>query len=195
MHRFASTVASLYNKLHCNVLTFDYCGYGASTPLKPSHTTVRRDFNFVMSHALEMQKKGEIGKIWIYGSSLGGALAVEYLANATEEVQKCVDLLVLDNPLFSLQARARSLMPRKLRLLVPLVVPPLWNTKDLIAKVKVDTVFITANNDEVVPSRLGLKIPTSSGLFIYLLIYYLILSYLFIPSIHPFQVPLVSPSS
>ena len=160
---------TLFKQLNCNVLLYDYTGFGKSQKeATPTHSSIKADLAAVMNYALELRKSGKVGSIWLYGHSFGGAVSADYLAHANQEIISATDLLILETPIYSLRELARLTLPKKLRPFTKFIVPNLWNTADNLKHIKTDTLFIYSSNDEVVPFRLATSLPKSSGLLSFL---------------------------
>ena len=139
--------------LHCNVLMYDYCGFGRSDPsVSPTHKQLQIDMRSVMKYALHLQQKEKLGPIWLYGHSIGGAVTLDYLVHAPPEDASHISLLVLDNTIFSLRAVARTIVNPRIRWTIPFVISNVWRNDTLIKKVQTDTIFIVGEQDELVPA-------------------------------------------
>ena len=69
-------IAAIFHQLGVSVLLIDYRGYGKSSPVFPNETRVYEDAEaawYYLTGELEI----EPGNIFVYGHSLGGAIAIE----------------------------------------------------------------------------------------------------------------------
>ena len=69
----------LEENIGCNVLMLEYRGYGLSTGT-PDETGINIDAQTALDY-IRNQKETEGGKIIVFGQSLGGAVAVQLVAN------------------------------------------------------------------------------------------------------------------
>ena len=69
-------IASIFHSLGVSVLLIDYRGYGKSSPVFPNETRVYQDAEAAWQYLTnELQIKPQ--NIFVYGHSLGGAIAIE----------------------------------------------------------------------------------------------------------------------
>ena len=170
----AETAVLLASSLNCNVLVYDYSGFGRSQPgFLPTHSQLRTDMRAVMKYVISLQQKATVGSIWLYGHSIGGAVTIDYLVHAPRREQQCVSLCILDNTIYSLHSVATSVLPENAKWLVPFIVANVWRNFTLIKRIKKDTIFIVGEKDELVPSShsrylyqiCGLMFPLNSRIF------------------------------
>lgn len=69
-------IAAIFHRLGVSVLLIDYRGYGKSSPVFPNETRVYEDAKAAW-HYLTRELEIEPGNIFVYGHSLGGAIAIE----------------------------------------------------------------------------------------------------------------------
>ena len=71
-----SELAAIFYRLGVSVLLIDYRGYGQSSPIFPNETRVYEDAEAAWQY-LTQKRQIEPAKIFVYGHSLGGAIAIE----------------------------------------------------------------------------------------------------------------------
>ncbi len=95
-------ISLFYSSLRANVISFDYRGYGSSTG-KPSERGIQADVEAVIKYALNCPIIDK-NKIFLYGKSLGGAVAVSGMTTYQDKIQgliientfACMDDVVRD---------------------------------------------------------------------------------------------------
>ncbi|CCX11761.1 Alpha/Beta hydrolase protein [Pyronema domesticum] len=132
------------DQMGCNVFMLGYRGYGLSTG-RPSEKGLNIDaqtaLNFLLEHA-----DSKDGKIFVYGQSLGGALAIQLVAKNQGKIHG----LILENTF------------RSMRTLIPSAFPPakylarlchqIWPSETTIPTIEqVPVLFLSGSKDELVP--------------------------------------------
>jgi uncharacterized protein len=126
-----------------DVLLFDYRGYGRSTGA-PSESGTYRDGRAALQ-ALRARKDVDPARVFYYGESLGGAVAVE-LATATAPRG-----LILQSTFTSVRGMARFHYP-----IVPaLLVLDAYPSERRLAQVKAPVLVIHGDRDTIVPLAEG----------------------------------------
>ena len=69
-------LAAILHQLEVSVLLIDYRGYGKSSPVFPNETRVYEDAEAAWQY-LTQERQIEPQQIFVYGQSLGGAIAIE----------------------------------------------------------------------------------------------------------------------
>jgi uncharacterized protein len=69
-------IAAIFHQLEVSVLLIDYRGYGKSSPVFPNEARVYQDAEAAWQYLTQKQKI-KPQQIFIYGHSLGGAIAIE----------------------------------------------------------------------------------------------------------------------
>lgn len=154
----------LVQNLHCSVLMVDYRGYGLSDPVMPTEEGLKLDAQAVMDFLLRHPRVHR-DKIFVFGTSLGGAVAIDLAARP--QYMRHVAGLILENTFTSIGDMADTLfapmiyrtLPRGSKLLVPFlkyVVKPVvlfvgWWSIDRIRKVAAPTLLLSGLRDELVP--------------------------------------------
>lgn len=69
-------IAAILHQLEVSLLLIDYRGYGKSSPIFPNETRVSEDAEVAWQY-LTQERKIKPQQIFVYGQSLGGAIAIE----------------------------------------------------------------------------------------------------------------------
>ncbi|KAJ5872184.1 uncharacterized protein N7529_004537 [Penicillium soppii] len=137
---------ALQNTLRCNVFLLEYRGYGMSTGT-PDEAGLKVDAQTGLDY-LRQRPETRDTEIVVYGQSLGGAVAINLVAQ--NEEQGDIAGLILENTFLSI------------RKLIPNVFPPArylarfchqyWTSEDVLPKiVKTPVLFLSGLKDELVP--------------------------------------------
>ncbi|KWU45062.1 Protein bem46, partial [Rhodotorula sp. JG-1b] len=139
-----------WHKMRCNVVALSYRGYGHSEG-SPSEKGIKLDaqtaLDFVLSH-----KELERTPIFLYGQSIGGAVAIFLASQNAQRVRG----LIIENTFLSLP----QLVPRILPFLapfVPFLLHQIWPSDEAIAKLPSEfpVLFLAGSRDELVePSQM-----------------------------------------
>lgn len=136
----------LQDVLGCNVLMLEYRGYGLSTGT-PDETGLKVDAQTGLEY-IQQRPETRDSKIVVYGQSLGGAVAINLVAN--NQGNGAIAGLILENTFLSI------------RKLIPTVFPPArylarfchqyWTSEDILPKItQVPILFLSGLKDEIVP--------------------------------------------
>ena len=137
---------STFHEMGVNVFIIDYRGYGKSQG-KPSEHGIYEDASAAYDYLLTRDDVRP-GSIFIYGASLGGAVAIDLAA------KRKISCLIMDSSFSSAAHMAKTIYP---------FIPSFFlQTKmDSIIKIKkilVPKLFIHSREDELVPFHLGRKL-------------------------------------
>ena len=86
-----------------DIITFDYRGYGDSTNVNPDELGVVEDTIIVIKYANE---KKRTDKLFIWGHSLGSAVATESLSVLNDTIK--IDAVILESPFNNLRDEIRE---------------------------------------------------------------------------------------
>lgn len=137
----------IFNLLGLSVFIFDYRGYGESEG-SPTIYGVNRDA--VMAWEWLQKNKGS-ENIVVFGRSLGGAIALQFIKNVNPPVKA----LILESTFSSLaDMTGVDFISRAVRLLVT----DAWNSADTARNLTVKTLCVHSPDDDVVPYRLGKRL-------------------------------------
>lgn len=144
----------------CNVLLLEYRGYGKSSG-SPSESGLYKDAEAGLTYLLQ-RSDIDVGKIFIYGSSLGGAVSVNLCSSP--KYANCIAGLILENTFTSLPNVARSLFNMKAIDFLPyFCFKNKYQSEYRIGKVTMATLFLSGLNDELIPSSMMSQLYNLSG--------------------------------
>ncbi len=140
----ASLHSHLMHHMKYRVLLVDYRGYGESSG-SPSEAGLKLDAQAALDWTLKRLSEKERKKLVVYGQSMGGAVAIHLAADNPDKFK----YLVVENTFLSLPkvAGEKSFL---LYLLKPLI-HQTWDNEKKIAKVKQHTLFLSSEQDQIVP--------------------------------------------
>ena len=149
------SVKAIAKAVRCNVVLWDYRGYGASGG-KPSEKGIRADAS-ALGHWLVRCGDIDMRKVFWYGLSLGGAVAAHAVADAFDNAT--ISALIIENTFTSIPALTNAHLPfikTKSQHMLYLN----WDTASIAAQLgaRVPTIFISGSADIVVPPRLMLEL-------------------------------------
>jgi len=138
---------SLNQECNVNALIVAYRGYSYSEG-KPTEKGLQQDSIAIMDHVFS-RRDIDTNKIFVIGSSLGGAVGVYALSRG-----KAYNVagLILENTFTSMADMVDQVMPAVSRL-KGLVLANHWESIDRIGKIKAPILFISGLKDELVPPK------------------------------------------
>jgi uncharacterized protein len=137
-----------------SVLAIDYRGFGKSDGELPSEETVYEDAR-VAWQALA-QKQPDPKRRFIYGHSLGGAIAIDLASHLDHGGAAQARGLIVESSFTTLADIARSLSYPWLPL--QLILSQKFDAVDKIAQVGMPVLFVHGTDDRYVPSRFSEKL-------------------------------------
>lgn len=139
-----------------SVLAVDYRGFGKSAGQLPSEQTVYEDARIAWERLAQLQP--DAGKRYIYGHSLGGAVAVDLAATLSDAAnardnasQLPANGLIIESSFTTLADMARSLSYGWLP--VQLILSQKFDSAEKIARVRMPTLLVHGTNDRYVPAH------------------------------------------
>ena len=140
----------LINSLSVNILILAYRGYGHSEG-KPSEDGLKLDADATLEYLLTERDDIDKERIFVFGRSLGGAVATQLAISKPEGVNG----IIVENTFTSLSDMVDALLPflTPFKFLVQRIFYP---TVDKIGKVKCPILFIRGLRDEIVPCQQSL---------------------------------------
>lgn len=142
-----------------SVLAVDYRGFGQSDGVYPSEKTAYEDARVAWDRLAQLQP--DVRKRFIYGHSLGGAVAVDlaaYLSQTRNEPG--AGGLIVESSFSSLSDLARVLAPSWLP--VQFLMSQKFDSVDKIARVDVPVLIVHGSADHFIPSSLSEKLYASA---------------------------------
>ncbi len=134
--------------LNSNVLMVEYRGYGESDSVTPSEAGLKLDaeaaLRFIMDHP-EIDR----AKVFLFGRSLGGAVAF-HLAQYAQEQHLPLAGVIVENTFTNIAEMVDHLMPF-LSPLKFLILRIKWDSLPIVSKLWLPVLYIAGAKDELVP--------------------------------------------
>ncbi|WP_296250103.1 alpha/beta hydrolase [Pseudomonas sp. UBA4194] len=140
---------SQLRELGFSVLAIDYRGFGESPGDLPSESTVYEDAQAAWERLVELQP--EAGKRYIYGHSLGGAIAVELAERLADKDEPKAAGLIVESTFTDLAAAAAAVANTPLP--VRWIMSEKFDSIDKIADIGIPVLIVHGLDDRYVPSR------------------------------------------
>jgi len=140
-----------------SVLAIDYRGFGKSGGELPSEETVYEDARVAWDRLTHLQP--DASRRYIYGHSLGGAVAVDLaasLSDAAEDKELAANGLIVESSFTTLADIARALSYTWLP--VQLILSQKFDSADKIAKVRMPTLLVHGTGDRYVSPHFSQKL-------------------------------------
>ena len=145
------THARRFQRMGFSVLLLSYRGYGKSEGAFPTETQVYSDAQTAWSYLVE--KKGIKPKaIFIYGHSLGGAVAIELAVN-----HPAAGGLVVEAAFTSISELARA-MPKYRIFPIELIVNQRFDSLQKVSRLNVPVLYLHGTADTLVPPEMSSKL-------------------------------------
>ncbi|GAA5882152.1 hypothetical protein JCM1840_002029 [Sporobolomyces johnsonii] len=134
-----------WDRMRCNVLALSYRGYGHSEG-SPNERGICLDAQSALDYILSHPKL-EKTKIWLYGQSIGGAVAIYLAAKNAQRVHG----LVIENTFLSLPKLVPHVLPF-IAPFVPFLLHQIWPSEKYIATLPKEfpVLFLAGSRDELV---------------------------------------------
>lgn len=132
-----------------SVLAIDYRGFGQSLGALPSESTVYEDADIAWAHMKQLQP--DPGKRFIYGHSLGGAVAVNLAETLAEDDAPQLAGLIIESTFTTLADAASAISNTSLP--VHWLLSQKFDSLSKIDKVKVPVLIAHGTGDRYVPAR------------------------------------------
>ena len=143
--------AQMYHNLGCNIFMVEYRGYGDSDDVKPNEKGLKLDaesaYQFLLSSS---EVTIDTDKIFVFGRSLGGAVAFHLARYAETHLQKPLRGIIVENTFRSISKMVDTLMP----LIAPLkflVLRMDWNSEWIAPMIQTPILYLAGDKDELVP--------------------------------------------
>ncbi|KAK2958286.1 putative Alpha/Beta hydrolase protein [Blattamonas nauphoetae] len=140
----------LYKQLKCNVLAYDYRGYGKSNPgMRTTYQGTSDDADAALAFVKEKMKNGFGTKIYAYGHSLGGGITTDLVRRHPNDFQ----LLILENTLLSLRKQVKKIAKDNKIPMLSIFCKDVYNNERNIQNITIPTVIIVGDKDDFVPHQ------------------------------------------
>ena len=139
-----SELATIFYRLEVSVLLIDYRGYGKSSPIFPNETRVYEDAEAAWQY-LTQKRQIEPQRIFVYGHSLGGAIAIE-LATKHPEMAG----LIVEGTFTSMKKMA-EFMPLLKMFPLDWLVTQRFDSKSKIARLQTPILILHGTADRTIP--------------------------------------------
>jgi len=148
-------VRPLVEKVGCNVLLVSYRGFGDSKG-KPNEKGMCMDAESAMDY-IQARTDVDLSKLWIYGESLGGAVAVHIADKYQDQLQG----LILENTFTSLLDMIKRVHP----VLTPVRVLSRnrWTSNLRMPNIKLPILFLSGLRDGFIPPPMMKKLYELAG--------------------------------
>lgn len=143
-------------ELGCSILLIDYRGYGQSAGAFPSEASVYEDAEAAWNY-LVYERHVNTALLYIYGHSLGGAIAIELALRHPEAAG-----LIVESSFTSMYEMA-ALEKRYALLPVGLLLNQRFDSMCKVGQLRLPMLFIHGTADEVVPFSMGTQLYNASG--------------------------------
>lgn len=140
---------SQLRELGFSVLAIDYRGFGESPGDLPSERTVYQDAQAAWERLVQLQPNAE--RRFIYGHSLGGAIAVDLAEHLAEGDEPKAAGLIVESTFTDLAAAAAAVANTSLP--VRWIMSEKFDSIDKIGDIKIPVLIVHGLDDRYVPSR------------------------------------------
>ncbi|MEB3278322.1 MAG: alpha/beta hydrolase [Lyngbya sp.] len=140
--------AQQFHRMGLSIFLIDYRGYGRSTKRIPSETTVYQDVEVAWNYLI-YERGINPRNIFVFGHSLGGAIAIE-LASKHPEIAG----LIIESSFTSIRKMV-DFQNRYWMFPVDLLLTQTFNSIAKVSKLKMPILFTHGTNDRVVPVEMS----------------------------------------
>ena len=144
-------IAAIFHRLEVSVLLIDYRGYGKSSPTFPNEARVYEDAEVAWQYLIKT-KKLEPERIFVYGHSLGGAIALDLAVKHPEMAG-----LITEGTFTSIEEMAGLSKVFRLFLLNWLVTQR-FDSINKIESLQTPILILHGTDDEVIPLSMAKKL-------------------------------------
>eukprot|EP00980_Cylindrotheca_fusiformis_P014795 scaffold4026_cov117-Cylindrotheca_fusiformis.AAC.30 len=134
--------------LNANVMMVEYRGYGHSDSVKPNEKGLKLDAQAALKF-ISKHPKVDSSKIFLFGRSLGGAVAFD-LAQYAENNQLPIAGVIAENTFLSISTMVDQLMPM-IAPLKGLVLRIGWDSSKIVPNLNAPILYLAGKRDELVP--------------------------------------------
>ncbi|KAJ5066225.1 protein abhd13 [Anaeramoeba ignava] len=144
-HRFPM-IEHIFRHLDINFFLVEYRGFGKSNGT-PSESGLKKDSRAALKFLSETDLL-TCHQFFVFGRSLGGAIAIDLVAN-TEKYKENIIALIVENTFTSVPEMAKHLLP--FTKYFPFLVHIKWNSEKSIQKIEAPILFLSGQKDELIP--------------------------------------------
>jgi len=149
-----------WHELGFNVLAVDYRGFGRSTELLPSEETATEDARLAFQELKRRQP--DPSKRYVYGHSLGGALAIDLAARELKDDPTAVAGVIIESTFTSIPDIVRGMKWGWVPGLGLAVTQP-FDSMSKIGEVRVPLLVLHGTADNVVPHTMADELYAAAG--------------------------------
>jgi pimeloyl-ACP methyl ester carboxylesterase len=145
--------------LNANILMVEYRGYGESDSVTPSEQGLKLDAQAALKFILKHDKI-DASKIFLFGRSLGGAVAFD-LAQYAEQHRLPLAGVIVENTFKSIGEMVDHMMPY-IAPLKALVLRMRWDSSSIVPHLQVPVLYLAGAKDDLVPHSHMLQLHKST---------------------------------
>ena len=145
--------------LNANIFMVEYRGYGDSDSVTPSEKGLKLDAQAALKFILKHDKV-DPSKIFLFGRSLGGAVAFD-VAKYAEQNNLPLAGVIVENTFTSVADMVDHIMPY-IAPLKALVLRIRWNSSVIVPHLRTPVLYLAGARDELVPHSLMLQLHKST---------------------------------
>jgi pimeloyl-ACP methyl ester carboxylesterase len=145
--------------LNANIFMVEYRGYGDSDSVTPSEAGLKLDAQAALRFILKNDKI-DASKIFLFGRSLGGAVAVD-LAQYAEQHQLPLAGVIVENTFKSISEMVDHMMPY-IAPLKALVLRMRWDSSSIVPHLQLPVLYLAGAKDDLVPHSHMLQLHKST---------------------------------
>ncbi|MCC3406072.1 MAG: alpha/beta fold hydrolase [Microcoleus sp. PH2017_10_PVI_O_A] len=144
--------ANRFHRLGVSVFLIDYRGYGKSQGDFPSESRVYEDAQQAWDYLVK-QRGINPNQIYIYGHSLGGAIAIDLAVRHPEAAG-----LIVEGSFTSIRAMVNFQQPQFLMFPIDLLLTQRFDSLSKVDRLQMPVLFIHGTADSVVPAEMSKKL-------------------------------------
>jgi len=148
-------IAAIFHQLEVSVLLIDYRGYGKSSPIFPNEARVYEDAEAAWQYLTQVQKL-EPKQVFVYGHSLGGAIALDLAVKHPEMAG-----LITEGTFTSIKDMA-GFMPGLKIFPLNLLVTQRFDSINKIESLQTPLLILHGTSDEVIPPSMAKELFTAA---------------------------------